>query len=574
MKTTKRFFIAFLSFCLLGNMLAKADVTDDGFVYESYPEFNYVFVTGYNGDATSLVFPEFGDGVTVYVNDDFVNSVANANVITEVDFSNVDEVGSGAFVVKTTKKPTPSGLVTVKTGFLSLTKVVLGDKAPEFYEGAFSGVTITELAFSGNTASNMSEFASTVTTVDLSSVTTIADKAFEGFIQLNTIENMDKVASIGASAFSGCAALTSIELLEVKSIGASAFSGCVGLESVDLSNVTSIGAAAFQNCGDAESGKGLETVVWPKNLTVFPASVFSGCAALSTISNLDNATEVGDFAFFNCTLLNGEHEFSALQSVGKDAFWGTSFASVVVRSNLSLGERAFPAKMPLHLIIDDAKKDAFAVGNANTFSSITYQRSFTHEKFATLILPFVPDQFGTEELEVFVLDEATEGALAFVPVKDFVPGTPYMVRAAEGVELTELTGTDQEIAEGPKSVTTTEGWSMNGTYIPSKLYAADKAESGRGYYYYASARGGFVFATGTLDVNPFRTYIEGPEYVEGSNVRMLIRSNDGVETEIDMVELEDVFAPAEEVYYDMNGCRVLAPVKGRMYIVNGKKMIF
>ena len=541
MKTTKRFFIALLSFCLMG-MLAKAQsvLTEEGFEYVD--EDGEIWIIGYEGESVdSLCFPLIGEKKVCV---DF--SETNLSVFSEVktlDLRNVKIVWESTFKVVTKR----TGVV----GFTSLKKVVIGDNTT-FMKNSFSGVSVTELVFLGSVVSGLSDLASTVTTVDFSSVTTIADNAFKGFSQLQTIKNFENVTSIGESAFSGC----------------------VSLEEIDLSNVTSIGAAAFQNCGDAESGKGLKTVDWPKNLTVFPASVFSGCAALSTISNLDNATEVGDFAFFNCTLLNGEHDFSALQSVGKDAFWGTSFASVVVRSNLSLGERAFPAKMPLHLIIDDAKKDAFAVGNANTFSSITYQRSFTHEKFATLILPFVPDQFGTEELEVFVLDEATEGALAFVPVKDFVPGTPYMVRAAEGVELTELTGTDQEIAEGPKSVTTTEGWSMNGTYIPSKLYAADKAESGRGYYYYASARGGFVFATGTLNVNPFRTYIEGPEYVEGSNVRMLIRSNDGVETEIDMVELEDVFAPAEEVYYDMNGCRVLAPVKGRMYIVNGKKMIF
>lgn len=537
MKTTKRFFLALLSFCLLGNMLAKAETTDDGFEY--VVEDDEIWIIGYNGASVdSLCFPLIDEKK---VSVDF--SDANLSVFSEVktlDLRNVETVWESTFKVVTKR----AGVV----GFTSLKKVVIGDNTT-FMENSFSGVSVTELVFLGNLASGLSDLASTVTTIDLSSVTTIADNAFNGFSQLQTIKNFENVTSIGAFAFKGCAGLTRI----------------------DLSNVTSVGVSAFENCGDLQNEKGLAEVVWSESLTEFPASVFSGCAMLQSVTNLEEATKIGDFAFYNCSSLNGEHEFPAtLQSVGKDAFWGTRFASVTLNSNPKLGDNAFPAYMPLNLIITD--KVDFSVENKNTFSNITYEREFSFEKFATLILPFVPDQFETGELEVFVLDEATEGALAFVPVEEFIPGTPYMVRAAEGVELTSLTGTKQAIDAGPQSVTTGE-WSMNGTYSPSKLYA-DKAESRRGYYYYTSASGGFLYATGTLSVNPFRTYIEGPEYVEGSNVRMLIRSNDGVETEIDAAELEDVFAPADDIYYDMNGCRVVAPVKGRMYIVNGKKVIF
>lgn len=572
MKTTKRFFIALLGFCLLGNMLAKADVTDDGFVYESYPEFNYVFVTGYNGDETSLVFPEFGDGVTVYVNDDFVNSVANANVITEVDFSNVDEVGSGAFVVKTTKKPTPSGLVTVKTGFLSLTKVVLGEKAPEFYEGAFSGVTITELAFSGNTASNVSEFASTVTTVDLSSVTTIGDGAFQGFAQLNTIKNFEGVISIGSSAFSGCTGLTDIDLSNVTSIGAYAFRGCTGLSSVDLSSVTTIGASAFQDCGNPRTREGLQNVFWPESLTEFPAEVFYGCAMLESVTNLENAIVIGDFAFYNCSSLNGTKEFSGeLRSVGKDAFMGTNLTTVVVKSNPLLSENAFPAAVALNLEIED--KMAFSDDNKNTFDKITYKREFTSGKFASLILPFVPEQI--DQFDVYQLRENKENSLVFQVVNEFVPGTPYMVKVKEGYEdVEELTATDATITKSVCDNRVEAGdWKMIGQYERIELNAEVGKVNGVKYYYYKSADNGFYYSTGTLGVSPFRTYIEAP-LSSSAQVRMMVRGFGGVETDIDVVELEDVLIPTVDAYYDLNGNPVQVPVEGKVYIVNGKKMIF
>ena len=553
-------------------MLAKADVTDDGFVYDSYPDFNYVFVTGYNGDATSLVFPEFGDGVTVYVNDDFVNSVANANVITEVDFSNVDEVGSGAFVVKTTKKPTPSGLVTVKTGFLSLTKVVLGEKAPEFYEGAFSGVTITELAFSGNTASNVSEFASTVTTVDLSSVTTIGDGAFQGFAQLNTIKNFEGVTSIGSFAFSGCTGLTNIDLSNVTSIGESAFRGCTGLSSVDLSSVTTIGASAFQDCGNILTGEGLQNVFWPENLTEFPAKVFYGCAVLKSVTNLENAIVIGDFAFYNCSSLNGTKEFSsALRSVGKDAFMGTNLTTVVVKSNPLLSENAFPAAVALNLEIED--KMAFSDDNENTFDKITYKREFTSGKFASLILPFVPEQI--DQFDVYKLRENKENSLVFQVVNEFVPGTPYMVKVKEGYEdVEELTATDATIKKSVCENRVEAGdWKMIGQYERIELKAKEGEAIGVKYYYYKSADNGFYYSTGTLGVSPFRTYIEAP-LSSSAQVRMMVRGFGGVETDIDVVELEDVLIPTVDAYYDLNGNPVQVPVEGKVYIVNGKKMIF
>lgn len=59
-----------------------------------------------------------------------------------------------------------------------------------------------------------------------------------------------KVTSIGSSAFSGCSALTSINIPSfVTSIGPIAFRDCSALASINIpSSVTSIGWGAFQSC--------------------------------------------------------------------------------------------------------------------------------------------------------------------------------------------------------------------------------------------------------------------------------------------------------------------------------------
>lgn len=68
--------------------------------------------------------------------------------------------------------------------------------------------------------------------------------------QVTTYILGEGVTSIGASAFSGCSGMTSIEIPNsVKSIGGSAFQDCNGLTSVTIpSSVTSIGIGAFYEC--------------------------------------------------------------------------------------------------------------------------------------------------------------------------------------------------------------------------------------------------------------------------------------------------------------------------------------
>lgn len=551
-------------------MLAKADEID-GFVYKLNNTGTIAQFTAYTGKENVLVFPKIEGVSVIRVRNGFVIETPNAQNIEAVDLTNVTLVRTGAFANQEIEDE--ETLEYYKVGFSNLKKVILGNNTV-IEEGAFSGVAITELAFSDTIATNISGFASTVTTVDLSSVTTIGDGAFQGFAQLNTIKNFEGVTSIGSFAFSGCTGLTNIDLSNVTSIGASAFGGCTGLSSVNLSKVTTIGASAFQNCGNPLKRKGLQNVVWSESLTEFPAEVFYGCAMLESVTNLDSATVIGDYAFYNCSSLNGTKEFSsALSSVGKDAFMGTNLTSVVLKSNPSLNASAFPDAVALNLEIED--KMAFSDDNENTFDKITYVRDFSSAKFSTLVLPFVPDQI--DQLEVYQLSEQNDNNLIFEEVNVFVPGTPYMVKVkGENVSLSELTGTKQMITKNEQGYIVEAGdWNMIGTYSGLELNASDANDMRRRFYYYTSADGGkFLYATGSLVVSPFRTYIDGPIVDKANNVRMMTRRFDGMETEIDVVELEDVFNPAMGDFYDLKGCRVLAPVEGGVYIVNGKKIVF
>ncbi|MCQ2796400.1 MAG: leucine-rich repeat domain-containing protein [Bacilli bacterium] len=85
----------------------------------------------------------------------------------------------------------------------------------------------------------------------------------------------NNVVTIGDSAFSNCASLSSIIIPNnVIKIGNSAFSGCESLTSIDL----------------------------PNGLTMIGSKAFSGCISLSSISIPDSIEQLGDNAFSGCPL--------------------------------------------------------------------------------------------------------------------------------------------------------------------------------------------------------------------------------------------------------------------------------
>ena len=129
-----------------------------------------------------------------------------------------------------------------------------------------------------------------ITKCDLTGVTdwgrtpTLPDVAFANCTALQEVTLPGDMKVIGGSAFSGCAALTTVNLSQVTRINLSAFWGCTSLETLALDNVTAIGQEAFYGC------TGLETLKIPK-CTEFGTYIVSGCRSLTRIE----ATAAGNF---------------------------------------------------------------------------------------------------------------------------------------------------------------------------------------------------------------------------------------------------------------------------------------
>ena len=112
------------------------------------------------------------------------------------------------------------------------------------------------------------------------SLETIADDAFNGCVQLASLQLPRNLKHIGARAFKDCKKLSTINLpTSLQTIGEEAFSGCLLLHLTDLpANIKTIEAATFRNC------HALTAMALPTMLTRIGDEAFDGCSKLSEIT--------------------------------------------------------------------------------------------------------------------------------------------------------------------------------------------------------------------------------------------------------------------------------------------------
>jgi len=261
----------------------------------------------------------------------------------------------------------------------------------EIGRSTFSGAGLTELSFEENSKLKRIEegaFSNNKMTSILlpEGITYIGRDAFSYCTKLTNICIPETVTEIGNGAFTACERLTSITLPNsLTTIGARAFQFCEKLTNIHIpDSVTLLGSEAFRKCTNLTSvtfgensrleelysklfadcpkmtdftipesvkiingtfaNSNFKHIVIPSGVTTITSGSFQDCAMLESVTFEGNSqlTELGPYAFYNCSKLKSIHIPDGVTKLGDRAFSGCeALESVTFGENSQLTEIGF-----------------------------------------------------------------------------------------------------------------------------------------------------------------------------------------------------------------------------------------
>ena len=447
------------------------------------------------------------------------------------------------------------------------------------------------------------------------SVTEIGRSAFSGCSGFNgKLSLSNKLINIGLETFKNCSGLTGSLTIpnSVTEIGGRAFYNCSGFTgALTIPNsVTEIGSYAFYNCS---SFTGALTI--PNSVTEIGSYAFYNCSGFNgklTLSNKlakigtysfryctgltgdliipNSVTEIAEGAFRDCTGFNGKlilsnnlkklgyHAFSGiiklaneqvvlpatLEEIEESAFWGSkiqSFKFLSLPKGLNFIQGS--SNIPQYVSLSDASYISELTDGKVKRAS--YSRTMSNT-WGTLVLPYNLKLTGDEPYSLYAIDHIASDEIVLRSLEgEVTAGTPCIVkRKGEQTELTFVA----ENASINVATNTDEVGDLNfmGTYWAKEVtngYIIRKDK----FWNVAKLKESSPNIK-ALMVGPFRSWLEGAAPNGAAQLSLRI---DNPTTGIDNIAPLETLNANNVEYYDLNGKRLAAPMKGVNIVKRGNK---
>ena len=264
----------------------------------SYPWLNFV------SQITSVVIAEDITTVGQFAFRNF----ENLENVTFEENSKLTKISNAAFAgcTKLASITIPEGLTSFSSGYefngcSNLLNVILLGNVTQIGTATFAGTKISS--------------------IDLSTVKTIGERAFSGCKDLAEISEFSEGVTIGDRAFENTN-LTTINLEGVSTVGYGAFcnvpfSGTLtvpaSITSISHTNDTNFPTFGYKNKADSN----LENVIWASDAEI---GGFRNCANLKTVSVSGNPTKIAARAFYGCTNLKSCDVPDSVTAINVGAF--------------------------------------------------------------------------------------------------------------------------------------------------------------------------------------------------------------------------------------------------------------
>lgn len=441
----------------------------------------------------------------------------------------------------------------------------------------------------------------------------IGNRAFYDCLLSGELNIAYNVMEIGDYAFSGCTSLTKLSLTSsLQRIGANAFNGCKNLkcELAIPSTVTEIGDGAFKECSNLYGTLTLPanlkkigsktfqncnsftgTLVIPNSVTEIGQEAFSDCSrftGLSLPNNLrkiefgafarcinlsgplsipETVKEIGSYAFYNCTGFTGDFILpSALESIGTDAFANTQDKNRLVFQSLPKGMQNgyHDCKMRRYVNLSDASyvsDDAYAY-----LDGASYVRTMTNT-WGSLVLPYEMLLPSDAPYSVFTIEKMTNDEVVLKRCTfKLMPGVAYIVRR-DGEEKALTFSPDHSVEIRMKMQPADVGnLKFSGTYQAKEV--TDGYILAQDRFWNVAKLKAAAPETQAVMVGPFRSWLEGTTANTSPSLSMRIGDST---TGIDNVAPLEMLNANDAEYYDLNGKRLDAPMKGVNIVKRGNK---
>lgn len=364
--------------------------------------------------------------------------------------------------------------------------------------------------------------------------------------------------------------------------------------------ITHIGDYAFEDANEVTS------VTLPPTLESIGKHAFAFMSSLTEITIPESVAFIGEEAFTCCdNLCSVTLTSSAAPALGEGAFGNCEKLKAIYVNDASddymdwIGTYEIPVSLNTSrasVEISDAEFDVedyiFGIRNVK---ELTYTRTLPNTLWNALYVPieipvaslsanydvaYINDIHSSDDDQDGVID-AMEMEVIKISSGTLNANYPYLIRAkSDAAKAVNLVLEDGELF--PVQYRSIDCSSVFTYFTIGGTYRDMQAEDMEGRYAISTTGAWQELAEGTT-LKACRLYLEmnersgSPVEVDAAaEIRIRVAGEDSGVTGGEATDIEEVgAADAEEnVIFDLMGRRVAAPVKGQIYIVNGKKVLF
>lgn len=527
-------------------------------------------------------------------------------------------------------------LAATATGDVSVNGTTYAGGITYTYTASNGNATITAVSFDSSIPSSGVE-VSIPTELDGNKVTALGAECFKEKSNLSVVALPEGITSIGSRCFLNSQNLVTVTLPStLESLSYECFRECKKLENVNLSEgLKSLGYECFYSCGSLKNialpstltslgyacfwYTGLTSIEIPEGVTSLDDECFQSCTSLESVKIPEGVTSLGENCFAGCTSLKSielPNSIATLKKWSLGMLTGLEYIVIPTGNLTTLGENPlFYSNSNLTVIFkgepnSELTEDNYKnlLQNSDSYYDVSYPVEetpnytslfsattgnvsayrITSARYSTVCLPYTVNVSGCSGVTTFYREKTSSendklglaDDLTYISVREetnqLTKGKPYIFEQTSGSGDQEsftprtqfgITGYVAFKLSNPKEEAATEP--ANDTYLKGSFEHLTYDDLNNTGCYLMQSGVFKKWANNNAWLDAYRGYLDLSS-VSASSKSVVLRFEKETTGINKIVPVKDI---QDGSIYNLQGQRIAAPVRGQIYIQNGRKFI-